>query len=99
MGDNEGAAVEARAGQEIGKEKTGLQAAVLATNSGRRLLDAGDVDGAISQFRAAITSSPKFAQAHYQLAIALRRKGEKEESAREFRKASELNPQLAPPPS
>jgi Flp pilus assembly protein TadD len=63
------------------------------------LLDAGDVEGAITQFRSAINSSPNFAQAHYQLAIALRRKGDNEEAAKEFRKAAELDSQLAPPAS
>jgi Flp pilus assembly protein TadD len=99
LGDIEGGAAEARAGQQIGKEKTGLQAAVLATSSGRRLLNAGDVDGAIAQFRSAIDSSPNYAQAHYQLGLALQRKGEREESSREFRRAAELDPQLSPPSS
>jgi len=55
LGDTEGAAAEARAGAEIAKQKTSEQAALFATNSGRRLLNAGDIEGAISQFRAAIT--------------------------------------------
>jgi Tfp pilus assembly protein PilF len=63
------------------------------------LLDAGDVDGAIVQFRSAINSSPNYAQAHFQLAIALKRKGDKDESAKEFRRAAELDPQLSPPAS
>ncbi len=99
LGDNEAAAAEARAGQQIGNEKTGQQAALLATSSGKRLLDAGDVDGAIVQFRSAISSSPNYAPAHYQLGIALRRKGDKEQSAKEFQRASELDPQLLPPAS
>ena len=99
LGDSEGASAEARAGQQIGKEKTGLQAAVLATSSGRRLLNAGDLEGAIAQFQSAINSSPNYAQAHYQLGVALQRKGNKEESAKEFKKAAELDPQLAPPSS
>jgi Tfp pilus assembly protein PilF len=99
QGDKEGAAAEARTGAQIGQQKTGLQAAALATSSGRRLLDAGDVEGAIAQFRSAINSSPNYAQAHYQLAIALKRKGDQDESAREFRKAAELDPQLSPPAS
>ena len=72
---------------------------MLATSSGRRLLAAGDLDGAITQFRSAISSSPNYAQAHYQLGIALQRKGEKDESSKEFRKAAELDPHLAPPAS
>jgi protein O-GlcNAc transferase len=97
LGDEQAASNEARAGQQIAKERTGRQAAILATNSGRRLLTAGDVDGAIAQFRAAITSSPDFGQAHYQLGVALRQKGATDESLKEFRRAAELDPQLTPP--
>src|SRR5256714_5817362 len=71
LGDAEGAAAESRAGMEIAKQKTGDQAALFATNSGRRLLNAGDIEGAISQFRAAISSSPNYAAAHFELAVAL----------------------------
>ena len=51
LGDTAGAVAESKAGAEMSKEKTDLQAATFATNSGRRLLNAGDLDGAISQFR------------------------------------------------
>jgi tetratricopeptide (TPR) repeat protein len=97
LGDAEGAAAEARAGQAIQQEKTGLQAASLATNSGKRLMNAGDLEGAIAQFRSAIHSSADYAQAHYQLGVALQRKGDKEESAREFQKAAQLDGRLAAP--
>ena len=62
------------------------------------MLDAGDLDGAISQFRNAITLSPSYAPAHYQLALALSRKGDKTEAAEEFQKAAELDPKLKPTP-
>src|SRR6266516_4897387 len=71
LGDTEGAAAESRAGMEIAKQKTSEQAALFATNSGRRLLNAGDLDGAISQFRAAIHFSPNYAAAHFELGVAL----------------------------
>src|SRR3989449_3595052 len=61
LGDTAGAAAESKAGAEISKQKTNQQAAAFATNSGRRLLVAGDLDGAISQFRAAISATPTFA--------------------------------------
>src|SRR5256884_7336042 len=99
LGDAEGAAAENRAGMEIAKQKTGDQAALFATNSGRRLLNAGDVEGAISQFRAAISSSPNYAAAHFELAVALGQHGKSEEAQKEFRKATELDPRLMPPPS
>jgi len=43
---------------EIAKQKTGDQAALFATNSGRRLLNAGDIEGPFRNSAAAINSSP-----------------------------------------
>ena len=97
LGDNQGAAAEAKAGIDIGKQKTNEQAALFATNSGKRLLNAGDLDGAISQFRSAVAATPDYPPAHFQLGLALQRKGEKEEATKEFRKAAELDPRLTPP--
>ncbi|MGA9511289.1 MAG: tetratricopeptide repeat protein, partial [Candidatus Sulfotelmatobacter sp.] len=86
-------------GAEMSKKKTDLQSATFATNSGRRLLNAGDLDGAVSQFRAAIRAVPSYALAHYELALALSQKGLRDEASGEYRKAAELDPQLAPPAS
>jgi tetratricopeptide (TPR) repeat protein len=74
-----------------------MQAALFATNSGKRLRSAGDLDGAISQFRSAINSSQDFAPAHYELGLALLLKGKREEAANEFEKAKLLDPKLVPP--
>jgi Flp pilus assembly protein TadD len=97
LGDAAGAAAESRAGAIVAKQKTDLQTATFATNSGRRLLNAGDLDGAISQFQAALRAMPNYALAHYELGLALSRKGQKEEASDEYRKAAELDPHLAPP--
>jgi tetratricopeptide (TPR) repeat protein len=97
LGDNESAEAESKAGAQLSQEKTSLQAATFATNSGKRLLANGDLDGAISQFRAAISSVPTYALAHYQLAVALAQQGHKDEAATEFQKASELDSHLVPP--
>jgi len=78
-------------GAEISKKKTDLQAATFATNSGRRLRNAGDLEGAISQFQAAIRAMPSYALAHYELGVALSQKGQKDEAAGEYRKAAELD--------
>ena len=97
LGDAEGAAAESRAGAEIVKQKTSEQAALFATNSGRRLLTVGDIEGAISQFRAAINAVPNYAPAHFHLGLALRQQGKLEEAKQEFEKAAALDPKLIPP--
>ena len=94
LGDTDGAAVEAKAGAVIAKQTTDMQAAVFATNSGKRLMNAGDLDGAISQFRVAVGATPGYAPGHYQLGLALRKKGEKDEAERELKRAGELDPKL-----
>jgi tetratricopeptide (TPR) repeat protein len=96
-GDAAGAESESRAGQAISKQKTSLQAATFATNSGKRLLNAGDLQGAVAQFRSAIQMVPTYGPAHYQLGIALARSGDKAESDAEFQRAGELDPRLRPP--
>ena len=98
MGDTAGAESEAQLGETLVKQRIGQQAATFATNSGKRMLDAGDLDGAISaisrrdQIFAFVCRQP-----HYQLAVALSRKGEKAEAAAEFKRAAELNPNSSPP--
>ena len=47
-GDSQGAAEEAKAGAKITASTNHLQAATFSTNSEKRLLGAGDVDGAIA---------------------------------------------------
>jgi Flp pilus assembly protein TadD len=76
-----------------------MQAAVFATNSGRRLRSVGDLNGAVSQFRAAIQAVENYAPAHFELAIALRQIGNREEAAAEFQKAEALDPKLVAPQS
>ena len=99
LGDSVGAEAEAKAGGQFSQEKTSLRAATFATNSGKRLLANGDLDGAISPFRAAINSVPSYAMAHYQLAVALAQRGQRDESGAEFQKASELGSHLRAPVS
>ena len=95
QGDAAGAATESKAASEISKSVYSLQGATFATNSGKRLMQAGDLDGAIGQFRSAIQLAPEFAPAHQQLGLGLQRKGAKDESEKELRKAGELDPRFA----
>ena len=94
MGDTAGAEEESKISANLSKQSTSLQAATFATNSGKRLLTVGDVDGAIAQLRNAVRLAPNYALAHHQLAMALTRKGEKSEAEQEFKKAKELDPSL-----
>ena len=98
MGDAQGAEAERQLGDMLVKEKFGVQGATFATNSGKRMLNAGDLDGAISQFRNAIKLSPSYAPAHYELAVALSRKGDKAGAEESFKRAAELDPKLKPTP-
>ena len=84
------AEAENRRAQELFKQSNTLQAATFNTNSGKRLLQAGDVDGAIAQFRSAIKIAPDYAPAHRQLAQALAQKGQHAEADEENRKAAQL---------
>ncbi len=79
------------------QQQTSLQAAVFATNSGARMMNAGDLDGAIGQFKRAIQLAANYAPAHFQLGQALARKGERGQAGEEFRKAKELDPRLQVP--
>jgi len=97
LGDAQGAAEEAKLGASLAASTNSRQAAAFSTGSGKRMLDAGDLDGAIAQFRSAIHSDANYAAAHYQLGLALSRKGEKDEASREFQRASELDPHLTAP--
>jgi len=90
QGKNDDAAEENRIANHIRETKMGLQAASFATNSGIRLLNAGDLAGAISQFEQAIQASPDYAPAHRQLALACQRSGDTQRAAAEKKVADEL---------
>ena len=81
---------ESHRAQELFKQSNTLQAATFNTNSGKRLLQTGDVDGAIAQFRSAINLAPDYAPAHQLLGQALTQKGQKDEADQEYRKAAQL---------
>ena len=97
LGDAESAAAERRAAAQISQTNTSLQAARFNTNSGIRMLTAGDLEGALAQFQSAIHVSPQYAPAHFQLAVALQRKGDLAGARAEYKKASHLDPQLQSP--
>jgi len=90
QGDAPGAAAETKLGAEMVQQKMTIQAATFATNSGTKLLNAGDLDGAIVQFEAAIKAASSYVPAHQQLATALARKGDKSGASRELEVAKQL---------
>jgi Flp pilus assembly protein TadD len=97
LGDTQGAAAEGKLGAQLAKRQTDLQAALFATNSGRRLRKTGDLEGAMSQFHAALVAIPDYAPAHFELGLALQQQGNKEEARREFQRANELDPHFTFP--
>ena len=85
QGNTQEADEENRVANNIRETKMGIQAANFVTNSGIKLLHAGDLDGAISQFETAIKAFPGYIPAHQQLAIALERAGHKGRSLEEIK--------------
>ena len=73
--DSTGAAEAFANAARLNKVKADSQAAVFAVNAGRERLRQNDLAGAIERFREAVWLDPNNAQAHYQLGLALRRKG------------------------
>ena len=71
---------------------------VLGTDySPQMLAKSGDYAGAITRFREALALADDNPQAHYQLALALRKTGATEEARRHFEAANKLAPYLRPP--
>src|SRR5260370_20386786 len=91
-----GAAALAEA-ERLNKVKADGQAAVFAVNAGLESLKRHEVAAAIARFREAVRLAPGNAQAHLQLALALRRSGALGESRRELEAARRLAPHSAPP--
>jgi Flp pilus assembly protein TadD len=61
------------------------------------LRKAGDLDGAISQFRAALAAIPDYAPAHFELGLALQQQGKKDEARQEFQRANQLDAHFLAP--
>jgi Flp pilus assembly protein TadD len=96
-GDRDGAAAAFAAAERLNKKKADAQAAAFAASAGRSKLGQGDVAGAVASFREAARLAPEDAQAHYQLALALRRSGARTEARREMAEARRLAPYLQDP--
>jgi Tfp pilus assembly protein PilF len=93
QGDAQGAAAERRIGDEISRKNNNRQAAMFATNFAKKMLQSGDLEGALKQLQTAIQSDPNFADAHFQLGLVLRQKGDFTAARQEFYKAQQLEAQ------
>jgi tetratricopeptide (TPR) repeat protein len=66
-------------------------------NMARALARRKDFDAAIQFCQYALRQQPDWADAHYELGLALRAAGRHDEASAEFEKARELGPRLRPP--
>jgi protein O-GlcNAc transferase len=81
------AASERRKAADLMRSNMNRQRAEVATNAGSSQLRNGDVDGAIVQFRDALSYDANYAEAHLGLANALGRQGKTAEATAERQKA------------
>jgi tetratricopeptide (TPR) repeat protein len=81
------AASERKKAADLMRSNMNRQRAEVATNSGSSELRSGDLDGAITQFRDALSYDPNYPEAHLGLADALERQGKTAEAAAERQKA------------
>jgi Flp pilus assembly protein TadD len=95
-GDMEAARVEFQEAARLNKKKSDMQAAMFAINTGLARLKEGNLDAAVERFRAAVGLAPDDAMAHYHLARALLRKGQRKAAEAEYLKAKQLDPRLKP---
>jgi len=97
-GDMEAARKEFQEAARLNKVKSNMQAAVFANNTGLAKLNEGDTNAAIERFQAAVQLDPSNAQAYYNLARALKQKGQTEAARAAYQKAKDLDPRVKPLP-
>ncbi|HLT29587.1 MAG TPA: tetratricopeptide repeat protein [Myxococcaceae bacterium] len=61
--------------------------------SGKEALLSGDLDTALAHYRRAVAMQPEGAQAHLNLGVALKLRGEREEASTALKRAQELDPE------
>jgi len=91
-GRQKDAAAELQRGRDLIAAGQREQTLRLEMDEGKAALDKGDVDLALVKFRQAARLRPDLAEAHYQLGLALARKGELDSARDAFRMALKVNP-------
>ena len=71
------------------------EGAVTHLDRGNALLDQGDLDGAIAEYREALRLKPDYANVHNNLGVALKGKGGLDGAIAEYREALRLKPDYA----
>jgi tetratricopeptide (TPR) repeat protein len=96
-GDEAGAREQLAEAERL-RQRTELeQEASVRTVVGTQKLEAGDLTGALDQFRRATTLFDAYAPAHYQMGRVLQRLGQLDAARAAFDRAKQLNPSLVPP--
>jgi Flp pilus assembly protein TadD len=96
QGDLAGARTALAEAARLNRLKSDRQAALFALNAGAKLLREGKVTPAIERLSEATRLDPTNAEAHQQLALALRKAGRLREASASLRRARELAPPSKP---
>lgn len=96
-GDSRGASRELAEAERLRNLAALRQEAGVWSAVGSRMLESGDLAGALTAFRRATAALDTYAPAHYQIGLLLQKLGEYEASRAAFARAAELNPGLAAP--
>ena len=90
QGDTAGATAERKIAADLSRVAVSRQRANFALDSGRLLLQRGQLADAITQLQAAVAADPNYAEAHTALADALARQGRTADAALERQQAQKL---------
>jgi Flp pilus assembly protein TadD len=99
QGDTAGAAAERKIAADLSRVAVSRQRANFSLDSGRALLQRGQVAEAVTQLQAAVTADPSYAEAHAALADAYTRQGRTADAALERQQAQKLAAQKPSPTS
>jgi tetratricopeptide (TPR) repeat protein len=98
-GDTARAAEEYSEAERLRRRHEIEQEAGVRTAVGTRKAEAGDLTGALDEFRRATAIFEDYAPAHFQIGLVLRRLGDLDASQAAFDRATKLDPRLVAPPA